>query len=84
MKKYNVKVTRYFTDKYTGKERNVGDTFICDEERYNFLKDNNAVELVEIIEEKPQVVLNTEIKINDETIKENIVKSKKTTKKKNK
>lgn len=48
MKNYEVKVLRFFTDKLENVERNVGDTFLCDKERYEFLKKNNAVELVGI------------------------------------
>lgn len=58
MKNYKVIATRFFRDsneidKNTGlkKERNVNDEFLCTKERYDFLKANNAVKLVEIIEE---------------------------------
>lgn len=59
MKNYKVKATRFFRDsneidKKTGLkvERKVNDEFLCTKERYEFLKQNNAVKLVEIIEEK--------------------------------
>ena len=59
MKNYKVIATRYFKDsneidEKTGLkvERKVNDEFLCTKERYEFLKQNNAVKLVEIIEEK--------------------------------
>ena len=56
MKNYIVKATRSFKDKVEDKERVVNDIFECDKERYEFLKRNNAVELIEIIEEKEDIV----------------------------
>ena len=57
MKNYKVMATRYFRDsneidEKTGqkKERQVNDVFYCTKERYEFLKENNAVKLVEIQE----------------------------------
>lgn len=57
MKNYKVIATRYFKDsneidEKTGLkvERKVNDEFYCTKERYEFLKANNAVKLVEIIE----------------------------------
>lgn len=57
MKNYKVKATRFFRDsneidKKTGLkvERKVNDEFLCTKERYEFLKANNAVKLVEILE----------------------------------
>ena len=57
MKNYKVMATRYFRDsseidKKTGLkvERQVNDEFYCTKERYEFLKANNAVKLVEIQE----------------------------------
>ena len=57
MKNYKVRATRYFKDsneidKKTGLkiEREVNDEFYCTKERYEFLKANNAVKLVEIQE----------------------------------
>lgn len=75
MKDYKVKVTRYFTDKMNNNcERNVGDEFVCDEERYNFLKDNNAVELVEIISEAKyeEVVKEEKQEIIEKAVERNI------------
>lgn len=58
MKNYKVIATRYFKDsneidEKTGLkiERQVNDEFYCTKERYEFLKANNAVRLVEIVEE---------------------------------
>lgn len=55
MKNYKVIATRYFRDsseidKKTGLkvERKVNDEFYCTKERYEFLKANNAVKLVEV------------------------------------
>lgn len=55
MKDYKVMATRYFKDsneidEKTGlkKERQANDVFYCTKERYEFLKANNAVKLVEI------------------------------------
>lgn len=57
MKNYKVIATRYFKDsneidKKTGLkvERKVNDEFYCTKERYEFLKANNAVKLVEVLE----------------------------------
>lgn len=59
MKNYKVKAIRFFRDsneidEKTGRkiERQINDEFYCTKERYEFLKQNNAVKLVEIIEEK--------------------------------
>lgn len=58
MKNYKVIATRYFRDsseidKKTGLkvERKVNDEFYCTKERYEFLKANNAVKLVEVQED---------------------------------
>ena len=58
MKNYKVIATREFKDsneidEKTGlkKERKVNDEFLCTKERYEFLKQNNAVKIIEIIEE---------------------------------
>ena len=55
MKNYKVIATRYFRDsseidKKTGLkvERKINDEFYCTKERYEFLKANNAVKLVEV------------------------------------
>lgn len=74
MKNYKVIATRYFRDsseidKKTGLkvERQVNDEFYCTKERYEFLKANNAVKLVEIqetidevIENEPEQIYETE------------------------
>ena len=69
MKNYKVKAIRFFRDaseidKKTGLkvERKVNDEFLCTKERYEFLKANNAVKLVEVLEEKkePEQVFETE------------------------
>ena len=64
MKNYKVIATRFFKDsneidEKTGLkvERQVNDEFYCTKERYEFLKQNNAVKLVEVIEEKKEEVL---------------------------
>ena len=58
MKNYKVIATRFFRDsneidEKTGLkvERKVNDEFFCTKERYEFLKANNAVKLVEVVEE---------------------------------
>ena len=63
VKNYKVKATRFFRDsneidKKTGLkvERKVNDEFLCTKERYEFLKQNNAVKLVEIVEEQPKEI----------------------------
>lgn len=63
MKNYKVMATRYFRDsneidEKTGlkKERQVNDAFYCTKERYEYLKENNAVKLVEIQETIDEVV----------------------------
>ena len=63
MKNYKVIATRFFRDsneidKKTGLkvERKVNDEFLCTKERYEFLKQNNAVKLVEIVEEQPKEI----------------------------
>lgn len=55
MKNYKVKAIRFFRDsneidEKTGRkiERQINDEFYCTKERYEFLKANNAVKLVEI------------------------------------
>ena len=63
MKNYKVIATRYFKDsneidEKTGwkVERKVNDEFYCTKERYEFLKANNAVKLVEIQETVESVI----------------------------
>ena len=55
MKNYKVEATMKFTDKEESTQRNVGDIFETTKTRYEFLKKNNAVKLIEIIEEKEKV-----------------------------
>ena len=69
MKNYKVIATREFKDsneidENTGLkvERKVNDEFYCTKERYEFLKQNNAVKLVEIVEEQPKEI-KEEVKI---------------------
>ena len=63
MKNYKVMATRYFRDsneidEKTGlkKERQANDVFYCTKERYEFLKINNAVKLVEVQETIDEVI----------------------------
>lgn len=56
MKNYKVKAIRFFRDsneidEKTGRkiERKINDEFYCTKERYEFLKQNNAVKLIEEI-----------------------------------
>jgi len=88
MDNYKVKSLVQFND-YGGKDINnpenpyivraVGDEFNCTAERYLYLKERNAVELIEII--PAEVKLNTEIKIDSEETKKEL--KPKITKKKN-
>lgn len=50
MKNYKVEAIMKFTDKEENTKRKVGDVFEVTEARYNFLKKNNAVKLVGILE----------------------------------
>lgn len=50
MKNYKVEATMKFTDKEENVKRNVGDEFKTTKERYEFLKANNAVKLIEVLE----------------------------------
>lgn len=55
MKNYKVKAIRYFVDKEEMEERKVNDEFYCTKERYKFLKEHKAVELIEIeVEEEKE------------------------------
>ena len=56
MKNYKVKAKIVFDDVLEKQHRKIGDEFLCDEERYKFLDGHNAVELIEIVEEKPKKV----------------------------
>ena len=51
MKNYKVKALRNFKDKVEQIERIKNDEFDCTKERYEFLKENKAVELIGTIEE---------------------------------
>ena len=64
MKYFKVKATRDFKDLLEGVQRKAGDIWNCTKERYEFLKEHNAVELIEVLEEvKPEVV--EEVETND-------------------
>lgn len=63
MNNYEVEAIMRFTDKKEGVRREVGDKFFCDEQRYNALKQKNAVKLVgvqtnidDVTEEEVQAV----------------------------
>lgn len=76
MKNYKVIATREFKDsneidENTGlkKERKVNDEFLCTKERYEFLKANNAVKLVEIMEEpKKEIKEDTKVVREDKEV----------------
>lgn len=55
MKNYKVIAIRYFKDKHEKQDRFINDEFFCTKERYEFLKENNAVKLVEIVEEEKEI-----------------------------
>lgn len=68
MKNYKVMATRFFKDsneidEKTGLkvERQVNDVFYCTKERYDFLKQNNAVKLVEVQETIDDVITEEEV-----------------------
>ena len=66
MKNYKVEATMKFTDKEeNGIKRNVGDIFETTKERYEFLKQNSAVKLIEIVEEKEELVATEEAIIEE-------------------
>lgn len=78
MKNYKVMATRYFRDsneidEKTGlkKERQVNDVFYCTKERYEYLKENNAVKLVEIQETIDEAIEEQKIEIEENGIKIN-------------
>lgn len=68
MKNYKVKVIRKapFTDVADNVLRKNGDEFCCTKERYEYLKENNAVELIEIIVTKAK---ETEVKKDEKKVK---------------
>lgn len=78
MKNYKVKATRSFIDGLEKTPRQISDVFECTKERYEFLLEHDAVELVKIlpIEQEPIEYQNIEDKKPKKTTK------KKTTKKK--
>lgn len=90
MKNYKVEATMKFTDKEENIRRDMGDVFECTQERYEFLKRNNAIKLVEILNvEKVEcnVLAETEPKetetiVTNEIIEENNKEVVKETKKK--
>lgn len=56
MKNYEVEAIRRFTDGEVGVRREVGDKFVCTEQRYLVLKSKNAVKLLEEVKEEDLVV----------------------------
>ncbi len=70
MKNYKVEATMKFTDKEEdGIKRNVGDVFETTKRRYEFLKQNNAVKLIEIMEEPKKSMIFVDTKNESEKIK---------------
>ena len=65
MKNYKVKAIMKFTDKEEDTKRIVDDEFFCTKERYEYLKSNGAVTLIEIVEEKEELVATKEIIIEE-------------------
>lgn len=80
MKDYKVKATRSFTDAVENVVRVSGDVFDCTKERYEFLKEHNAVELIEMQKTIDDIVE----EVSEEKVKEEVKPVKKTTKKKSK
>ena len=78
MKNYVVKVSKYFKDKEEKKERKIGEEFETTKERYEFLQEKGAVELVKIIGEEKTEKLE---KMEDVVVEEIITKKKKSSKK---
>lgn len=81
MKNYKVIATRYFKDsneidENTGLkvERKANDEFYCTKERYEFLKANNAVKLVEIQETIDEVIEKEKIEEPKIEVEENEIK----------
>ena len=73
MKNYKVKAKIVFDDVVEKVHRNIGDEFLCDEERYKFLSNHYAVDFVEKVEDIKPI---EEVK---EIVEEVIIKPKKTT-----
>jgi hypothetical protein len=71
MKNYKVKAIKKFNDKETNIKRDIGDEFEVTKERYEVLKLNGAVELVEIketikiVEKKTKSIKTEETKVED-------------------
>ena len=84
MKNYKVKAIRFFRDsneidEKTGRkiERKINDEFYCTKERYEFLKQNNAVKLVEELKEENQEDYdNVDFEIVQDSEKEEEIKQK--------
>lgn len=81
MKDYKVITTRYFKDsneidEKTGLkiERQVNEVFYCTKERYEFLKANNAVKLVEIQETIDEVIEKEKVEEPKIEVEENEIK----------
>ena len=74
MKNYKVKALRNFKDKVEQIERTKNDEFDCTKERYEFLKENKAVELIEIketikiVEKKSKPIKIVETNVEDLSI----------------
>lgn len=81
MKNYKVEALIKFTDKEEDTKRNVGDQFEVTKERYEFLKKNNAVKLIEIVEEKEVALDETINEVVDEVVEEIVKKKRKKSKK---
>jgi len=90
MKNYLVKALINFNDnEENGAKRTPEDTFYCTKERFEFLREHNAVMLLEIKKEEkePQVNLNVNVSIDSKKVAEEIKKDiepKKENKKKSK
>ena len=86
MKNYKVKALKNFKDKVEQVERTKNDEFECTKERYEYLKENKAAELINIIEEEKKESID-ELQVDpykDFEVKKEKPKAKKTTKKANK
>ncbi len=83
MKNYVVKVLRYFKDLEEKKDRFVGDEFETTKERYEYLKNKGAVELLKEPKEKKEIEEEQFFTKEeaDELVDEIIIKKKKTSKK---
>lgn len=56
MKNYEVEAIRRFTDGEIGVRREIGDKFVCTEQRFLVLKSKNAVKLLEEVKEEDLIV----------------------------